>query len=228
MSAKMSEAIAEMGKPTARMPLVDISTLNDPELDSIIEKSRRLSTPKPAWYQTLASNPAVAKSFAQYWDTVFRGGRVEHEIKELMRNCVAQLLGCSFCSTQRSTQAVEEGLSEQTHRNVRAAPISTTRARACAPRFVSPGSWRSTMPPRIRRASMLYTPELHDVFDNEEIMELAGICVLFVGGHSPRTQPWHRSDLSQSKRGPDFVFQIGIPGSGSSLNTATGGKPAQR
>lgn len=181
MSAKMSEAIADAGKPTARMPLVDISTLNDPQLDAIIEKSRRLSTPKPAWYQTLASNPAVAKSFAQYWDTVFRGGRVEHEIKELMRNCVAQLLGCSFCSTQRSTQAVQEGLSEEA--------IAT-----CAlPDFQHPN-------PRVRAALRLARElalddatkdparfdavyaELHEVFDNEEIMEIAGICVLFVGG----------------------------------------------
>lgn len=181
MSAKMSDVIADAGKPASRMPLVDIATLHDPELDAIIEKSRRLSTPKPAWYQTLASNPSVAKSFAQYWDTVFRGGRVEHEIKELMRNCVAQLLGCSFCSTQRSTRAVEEGLPEE-------------MIESCAlPDFHHPN-------PRVRAALRLARElalddaskdparfdevyaDLHKVFDNEEIMELAGICVLFVGG----------------------------------------------
>ncbi len=181
MSAKMSDAIDDAGKPTARMPLVDISTLNDPELDVIIEKARRLSTPKPAWYQTLASNPGVAKAFAHYWDTAFRNGRVEHEIKELMRNCVAQLLGCSFCSTQRSTQAIEEGLSEQAiatcalpdfqHPNPRArAALRLARELALDDASKAPS-----------RFDAVYA-ELHDVFDNEEIMELAGICVLFVGG----------------------------------------------
>jgi alkylhydroperoxidase family enzyme len=180
MSARMSDA-ADAAKPAARMPLVDISALHDPELDAIIEKSRRLSTPKPAWYQTLASNPSVAKSFAQYWDTVFRGGRVEHEIKELMRNCVAQLLGCSFCSTQRSNRAIEEGLPEEMiascalpdfhHPNPRVrAGLRLARELALDDASKDPA-----------RFDDVYA-ELHTVFDNEEIMELAGICVLFVGG----------------------------------------------
>ena len=164
-----------------RMPLVDTAPLHDPELDRIIDTARRLSTPKPAWYQTLASNPAVAKAFAHYWDTVFRAGRVEHEIKELMRVCVAQLLGCAFCSGQRSTQAIEAGLSEDT-------------VAACAlPDFNHPDP-RTRAALRLARELALDTPasdparfdavyaELRKVFDDEEVMELAGACVLFLGG----------------------------------------------
>jgi alkylhydroperoxidase family enzyme len=181
MSAEMSDETTVASEPTQRMPLVDISKLGDPELDAIIEKARRLSTPKPAWYQTLASNPKVAKAFAQYWDTAFRGGRVEHEIKELMRICVAQLLGCSFCSTQRSTQATEEGLSEQAIETCALPdfhhPDPRTRAALRLARELALDN-ASRDPSRF---DAVYA-ELHEVFDNEEIMELAGICVLFVGG----------------------------------------------
>lgn len=164
-----------------RMPLVDIASLRDPELERIVETSRRLSTPKPAWYQTLASNPLVAKSFAQYWDVAFRNGRVEHEIKELMRLCVAQLLGCSFCSSQRSTQAVAEGLSEQAVDTCSLPdfnhPDRRTRTALRLARELALDN-ASKDPARF---DSVYA-DLHEVFDDEEIMELAGICVLFVGG----------------------------------------------
>jgi alkylhydroperoxidase family enzyme len=164
-----------------RMPLVDVASLKDPELDLIIENSRRLSTPKPAWYQTLASNPQVAKAFAHYWDASFRNGRVEHEIKELMRICVAQLLGCSFCSTQRSTRAVSEGLSEQAIEACALPdfnhPDRRTRAALQLARELALDN-ASKDPSRF---DSVYS-ELHEVFGDEEIMELAGICVLFVGG----------------------------------------------
>ena len=163
------------------MPLVDIAALHDPELDAIIERSRRLSTPKPTWYRTLASNPSIAKAFAHYWDTAFRGGRVEHEIKELMRVCVAQLLGCTFCADQRSIPAIEAGLSEEL-------------LAACAlPDFNHPDA-RTRAALRLARELALDTPasdsarfdavyaELRAVFDDEEVMELAGICILFIGG----------------------------------------------
>jgi len=163
------------------MPLVEVTALGDPELDQVIENARRWSTPKPAWYQTLASNPAVAKAFANYWDVAFRAGRVEHHIKELMRISVAQLLGCSFCSTQRSTKARETGLAEQ------------DIERCAMPDFGHPDP-RTRAALRLARELALDNAskdpgrfddvyrELHEVFDDEEIMELAGICVLFVGG----------------------------------------------
>ena len=181
MSVEIAEEATAMIKPARRMPLVDIATLKDPELDVIIEKARRLSTPKPAWYQTLASNPPVAKAFAHYWDTAFRGGRVEHEIKELMRICVAQVLGCSFCSTQRSTQATAEGLSEEAIEACAlpdfSHPDPRTRAAVNLARELALDN-ASRDPSRF---DAIYA-ELHAVFDDEEIMELAGICVLFVGG----------------------------------------------
>ena len=164
-----------------RMPMVDVTILKDPELDLIVENSRRLSAPRPAWYQTLASNPRVAKAFAQYWDTVFRGGRVEHEIKELMRLCVAQVLGCKFCYEQRSTQAIQKGLGEETIRSCALADFdSSDRRTRAALRFARELALDNASKDPAR-FDAIYA-NLREVFDNEEIMELAGACVLFVGG----------------------------------------------
>lgn len=164
-----------------RMPLVDVASLKDPELDRIVENSRRLSTPRPAWYQTLASNPQVAKAFAQYWDTVFRGGRVEHEIKELMRICVARLLGCSFCYEQRSTQAMQMGLAEETIQSCTLADFDSPDPRTRAALRLARELALDDASKDASRFDAIYA-DLHEVFDDEEIMELAGICVLFVGG----------------------------------------------
>jgi AhpD family alkylhydroperoxidase len=163
------------------MPLVNVGALHDPELDRIIEQSQRWSTPKPAWYQTLASNPSIAKAFAHYWDIAFRNGRVEHQIKELMRIAVAQLLGCSFCAAQRSVRAAEQGLTED------------AIAHCASPDFHHPDR-RTRAALRLARELALdhagedparfdaVYAELREVFDDEEIIELAGICVLFIGG----------------------------------------------
>jgi alkylhydroperoxidase family enzyme len=164
-----------------RMPVIDVAILKDPELDLIVENSRRLSTPRPAWYQTLASNPQVAKAFARYWDTVFRGGRVEHEIKELMRIYVARLLGCSFCYEQRSTQAVEMGLAEETIQSCTLAEFDSPDPRTRAALRFARELALDNASKDPARFDVIYA-NLHEAFDDEEIMELAGICVLFVGG----------------------------------------------
>lgn len=164
-----------------RMPLLDVALLKDPELDRILENSRRLSTPKPAWYQTLASNPQVAKAFAHYWDTVFRAGRVEHEIKELMRICVARLLGCSFCYEQRSTQAMEMGLDEETIQSCTLAEFDAPDPRTRAALRFARELALDNAAKDPARFDAIYA-DLREVFDDEEIMELAGICVLFIGG----------------------------------------------
>ncbi len=164
-----------------RMPLVDVASLKDPELDLIIETSSRLSTPRPAWYQTLASNPQVAKAFARYWDTVFRGGRVEHGIKELMRICVARLLGCSFCYEQRSTQATQGGLAEEAIQSCTLADFDSPDPRTRAALRFARELALDDASKDPARFDAIYA-NLHEVFDNEEIVELAGICVLFIGG----------------------------------------------
>lgn len=164
-----------------RMPLVDVAALRDPELDRIIEQARRWSTPKPAWYQALASNPTIAKAFARYWDVAFRSGRVEHTIKELMRLRVAQLLGCAFCASQRSVQAGEQGLTEKAIAQCARPDFDHPDRRTRAALRLAGELTLDHAGQDPARFDAVYA-ELHEVFDDEEIVELAGICVLFIGG----------------------------------------------
>jgi hypothetical protein len=52
-----------------------------------------------------------AKAFANYWDLLHRGGSVPHEIKELARIQIAQIIGCEFCARQTSplAESITEG-----------------------------------------------------------------------------------------------------------------------
>ena len=40
--------------------------------------------------------PEVGKGFMRGWEAIFRGGEVEHELKELCRNYVSQSIGCDY------------------------------------------------------------------------------------------------------------------------------------
>ena len=77
----------------------------DPGLRDVIERAKVTKSPPPAWYRTMGQNPEVAKAFAGYWDMLHRGGTVPHEIKELARIQIAQIVGCEFCARQTSPLA---------------------------------------------------------------------------------------------------------------------------
>ncbi len=152
--------------------------MTDPGLQAVLERAEHLSTPKPAWYLTLAHSPEMAKAYAAYWDLTHRGGRVEHTTKELMRIAISQLLGCDFCAEQRSVKALDEGLDE-------------ADAAACAlPRFEHPD-------PRVRaalsyaRALVLEADpaafdavyaELRSVYSDAEVVELGCFAAIVIGG----------------------------------------------
>jgi AhpD family alkylhydroperoxidase len=163
---------------TARLPQVERRQVTDPELEAVLERAERLSTPKPTWYLTLAHSPEMAKAYAAYWEATHRGGRVEHTTKELMRIAISQLLGCDFCAAQRSVQALEHGLDEGD-------------AATCAlPAFDHPE-------PRVRaalayaRALVLETEptafdsvytELRAVYSDAEVVELGCFAAIAIGG----------------------------------------------
>ena len=78
----------------------------DPGLRDVIERAKVTKSPPPAWYRTMVQNPEVAKEFARYWDMLHRGGTVPHEIKELARIQIAQIVGCEFCATAKGASAI--------------------------------------------------------------------------------------------------------------------------
>lgn len=87
------------------VPQIQEGENTDPDLRRVIEGAATTKSPPQAWYRTMGNNPEVAKAFAAYWDLLHRGGSVSHEIKELARIQIAQMVGCEFCARQTSPLA---------------------------------------------------------------------------------------------------------------------------
>jgi alkylhydroperoxidase family enzyme len=87
------------------VPQIAYEDVTDPKLRGVVDGAKVTKSPPPAWYRTMGHNPEVAKAFAGYWDMLHRGGTVAHEIKELARIQIAQMVGCEFCARQTSPLA---------------------------------------------------------------------------------------------------------------------------
>jgi alkylhydroperoxidase family enzyme len=107
LPSELSEGMSQMTHDVyvANVPQIDENHISDPELAEVIEKAAVTKSPPPQCYRTMGNNPEVAKAFAAYWDMLHRGGNVEHEIKELARIQIAQMIGCEFCASQVSPLA---------------------------------------------------------------------------------------------------------------------------
>jgi alkylhydroperoxidase/carboxymuconolactone decarboxylase family protein YurZ len=164
----------------SRLRILDEDEIRDPELRSIIDRSKQLMAPKPEWYRLCGAAPEMAKAWHAYWEATFRGGVVEHETKELMRLAMVTLIDCAYCSTQRSVQALEGGLEEE------------VVAQACG---VSLGalSPRAAAAVRFGRATVANDPstepelfdgvydQLKSVFSDGEIVELVCLAMMVMG-----------------------------------------------
>jgi len=170
-----------MSTQTTRLPQLPLEQVSDQRLLAVLDRAERLSTPKPAWYLTLAHAPEMANAYAEYWDLTHRGGQVEHTTKELMRIAIAQLLGCEFCADQRSVRALQEGLDESEAQLCALADFNhpDPRVRAAlryarALTLDSPGDDGSAFDP-------VYA-ELRSVFTDAEIVELGCFAAIAIGG----------------------------------------------
>ena len=80
----------------ARISYVDPTTLTDPELINDLERARRFGTPRPETQSIRSHVPTVAKAFSRAWDSLFREGIVDHELKELCRVYVSKTIECDY------------------------------------------------------------------------------------------------------------------------------------
>jgi hypothetical protein len=78
----------------ARISYVDPTTIVDPEIRAFIEEAERVGTPRPEIQLIRAHVPAVIRSFVYTWQSVFKNGIVDHDLKELLRLRVATSLDC--------------------------------------------------------------------------------------------------------------------------------------
>ncbi|HYY87595.1 MAG TPA: hypothetical protein VFA49_02270 [Chloroflexota bacterium] len=80
----------------ARISYVDKATITDPEVRAFIDEAEAVGTPRPEIQLIRAHVPGVIRSFVYTWKTVFKGGIVDHELKELLRLRVATSLDCQY------------------------------------------------------------------------------------------------------------------------------------
>jgi alkylhydroperoxidase family enzyme len=90
------------------VPLEDMT----PEMQAEMARCAREGTPRPESSAIRAHVPAAFWSFANGWQDLFRGGIVDHGIKELCRVYVSRSVKCEYCGNQRSEQGRSLGLVE--------------------------------------------------------------------------------------------------------------------
>jgi alkylhydroperoxidase family enzyme len=131
--------------------------------------------PPQIWYRTLGHNPEVATALAAYCEALHRGGTVTHEIKELGRLQIAQMIGCEFCARQTSPLA---------------SSITEEEKRSCAlpdwehpdPRIRAASHYARTLTLDDGRDEEVYA-ELKQFYTNAEIIEMACFFCITAGGN---------------------------------------------
>ena len=89
--------------PRISYPALD--SVTDPETLAILDRARRVGTPRPESQAIRTHVPAVLKTFTAAWMDTFVNGVLDHEIKELSRVYVTKTVNCGYCSAQRSVDA---------------------------------------------------------------------------------------------------------------------------
>ena len=156
----------------SNVPIVERSTVDDPELLAAFEHTDVVGTPPTRKLLAMSHAPELAKGMAAYWRLTAESGTVDPAIKELGRLTIAQLLGCAVCSSSRSA----------------AVPVDEDDVRVCArPDFDHPdGPTRAAL--RYARTLALDDGddearyrELAEHFTWAQIIELASFFCFVVG-----------------------------------------------
>jgi alkylhydroperoxidase family enzyme len=84
----------------------------DPEMRAELERCQREGTPRPESSAIRAHVPAAFWAFARSWQSLFREGVCDHQIKELCRVYISRTVSCEYCGNQRSMQAAQRGFTE--------------------------------------------------------------------------------------------------------------------
>ena len=159
----------------SNVPQLPDKDVKDPQLRQVIESAAITKSPPQAWYRTMAHNPEVAMAFASYWDLLHRGGSVPHEIKELARIQIAQMIGCEFCARQTSPLAASITEEDKTSCALASWEHPDPKTRAAL-------HYARTLTLDDGRDAQVYE-ELQKYYSNSEIIELSAFFCLTAGGN---------------------------------------------
>jgi AhpD family alkylhydroperoxidase len=82
------------------------------EMDRLIKAAERTGAPDPRIASILV-RASSGRSFLGFWNTIFYDGILPVRLKELVRILMSVAHECGYCSTVRSTIAIEEGVTEE-------------------------------------------------------------------------------------------------------------------
>lgn len=97
---------------TQRISYVPLEGM-DERMREEMDRCARVGTPRPESSAVRAHVPAAFWFFADSWKALFRGGVVNHGIKDLCRVYISRTVKCEYCGNQRSEQASRAGFKEQ-------------------------------------------------------------------------------------------------------------------
>ena len=183
---------------STNVPKIDRDAVGNAQLEELLEHAERTTSPPVSWYLTMGHNPEVALGFASYWEVLHRGGTVPHDIKELCRIQIAQMIGCDFCARQRSPLA---------------ASLTDEEIQSCAlPHWEHPDAktrvalhYARTLTLDDGRDEEVYE-ELRRHYTESEIIELAAFFALTAGGNR-MAKSWG-IDPKEKRSIPDGVMSI--------------------
>jgi alkylhydroperoxidase family enzyme len=150
--------------------------------DAMMAEMRRCAlegTPRPESSAVRGHSQAAFWAFADSWAKLFRGGVVEHSLKELCRLYVSRSLKCEYCGNQRSTQAPAQGISEGQLDGLLNFETSGSydERQKTALAYAEAITWRLD-------CDDVFWERLHREFSEEELVELACFIALTMGQQS--------------------------------------------
>lgn len=164
----------QLDEQTPNVPQIDEDAIGNAALIDVIDRALVTKSPPQSWYRTMGNNPEVAIAFAGYWDLLHRGGDVPHEIKELCRLQIAQMIGCEFCARQVSPTALIDDETKQS--------CALPNWEHPDPRTRAALHYARTLTLDDGRDEEVYV-ELKQHYSASEIIELAAFCCLTMGGN---------------------------------------------
>jgi alkylhydroperoxidase family enzyme len=151
----------------------------DVEMLRVMERCASEGTPRPESSAVRAHSQSAFWAFDQAWEKLFRGGVVDHALKELCRVYVSRSVKCEYCGNQRSEAAKSSNLSEgklDDLMNFETSAVYSDRERA-ALSYSEAITWRLEPDDQ-------FWERLRSHFTEEELVELACFVALTMGQQS--------------------------------------------